>query len=262
MPLAMDEFVRIVENIAPRELAYDWDNSGLLLRCGDTVSNVLIALDATLTVAEEAERNGCDLILVHHPLIFSPVKALSCHKPQDAVLMKLIRSKISLYAAHTTFDRADGGINDVLAGILGLKDTKVIPGAGESLMRIGDLPQTLEKDALLARVKSALSVKSLRVSQTACLNISRVAVVGGSGGDFIAAAKEQGAQALVTGEAKHHHFIEAAAYGILLIEAGHYDTECAFADAIYISLQSRLNEVQLDLGLKKAENEKAPYAFD
>ncbi len=262
MPVTMDDFVHIVEDIAPRELAYDWDNSGLLLRCGDTVSNVLIALDASLSVAEEAQRSGCDMILVHHPLIFSPVKSLSCHKPQDAVLMKLIRSGISLYAAHTTFDRADGGINDVLAGSLGLKDAVVIPGAGESLMRVGELPQTLEKDAFLARVKSALGVKFLRVSQTVELNISRVAVMGGSGGDFVAAAKEQGAQALVTGEAKHHHFIEAASHGILLIEAGHYDTECAFANTIYMSLQSHLNEVQLDLGLKKAENDKAPYVFE
>lgn len=262
MPVTMGEFVRLVEDIAPCELAYDWDNSGLLLRCGDSVGKVLIALDATLSVAEEAERKGCDMILVHHPLIFSSVKSLSCDKPQDAVLMKLIRSGISLYAAHTTFDRASGGINDVLADILGLSGVSVMPGAGESLMRVGDLPQTLEKNAFLSRVKAALGVESVRLSQTACGRISRVAVVGGSGGDFAAAAKEQGAQALVTGEAKHHHFIEAAAYGILLIEAGHYHTECAFVDTIYMSLQSRLNEVQLDLGLKKAENDKAPYVFE
>lgn len=262
MSVAMDEFVRIVEDIAPSELAYDWDNSGLLLRCGDTVGNVLIALDATSAVAEEAKRKGCDMILVHHPLIFSPVKSLSCHKPQDAVLMKLIRSGISLYAAHTAFDRADGGINDVLAANLGLGNVKTIQGTGESLMRVGELPQTLERNAFLSHVKAALGVESVRVSRTACERISRVAVVGGSGGDFAAAAKEQGAQALVTGEAKHHHFIEAAAYGILLIEAGHYHTEYAFVDAIYMSLQSRLNEVQLDLGLKKAENDKAPYVFE
>lgn len=262
MPVAMDEFVRIVEDIAPRELAYDWDNSGLLLRCGDTVSSVLIALDATISVAEEAQRKGCDMILVHHPLIFSPVKTLSLHKPQDAVLMKLIRAGISLYAAHTTFDRANGGINDALAKDLGLCNVSVTHGAGESLMRVGHLPETLEKDAFLERVKTAIHVESLRVSQTACARISRVAVVGGSGGDFAAAAKEQGAQALVTGEAKHHHFIEAAAYGILLVEAGHYDTECAFVNTIYMSLQSRLNEVQLALGLKMTENEKAPYVFE
>jgi putative NIF3 family GTP cyclohydrolase 1 type 2 len=110
-------------------------------------------------------------------------------------------------------------------------------------------------------VKAFLSVESLRVSQAECGKITRVAVVGGSGGDFVEAAQKEGAQALVTGEAKHHHFIEAAANGILLVEAGHYDTEYAFVDAIYMSLQSRLNEVQLALGLKKAENDKAPYAF-
>ena len=120
----------------------------------------------------------------------------------------------------------------------------------------------LEKNEFVSRVKAALGVPSLRVSCTECSRISRVAVVGGSGGDFIAAAKKEGAQALVTGEAKHHHFIEAAASRILLIEAGHYHTECAFADAIYMSLQLRLNALQLTLGLKKVENEKAPYVFE
>ncbi len=262
MSVATDEFVRIVEHIAPRELAYDWDNSGLLLRCGDTVSRVLIALDATPFVAEEAKRRGCDMIFVHHPLLFSPVKSLNCHKPQDAVLMKLIRAGISLYAAHTTFDRANGGINDVLAKNLGLRDVIVTPDAGEMLMRVGNLPEAMEKNVLFARVKDSLGVESLRVSQTECGKITRVAVAGGSGGDFVAAAKMQGAHALVTGEVKHHHFLEAAAYGIVLIEAGHYDTECAFVDAIYMSLQSRLNELQLTLGLKKTENEKAPYVFE
>lgn len=261
MPVAINEFVRIVETIAPRELAYDWDNSGLLLRCADTVGKVLIALDATPAVALEAQNKGCDMILVHHPLIFAPIKSLSCQRSADGVLMALIRAKVSLYAAHTTFDRALGGINDALAQKLDLSDVSTIQGEGESLMRVGQLPKAQNKAEFLARVKTALGVESVRVSRTVCDEISRVAVVGGSGGDFVTAAKRAGAQVLVTGEAKHHHFIEAAFADLLLVEAGHYHTECAFADRIYMSLQSRLNEVQLDLGLIKAEDDKAPYAF-
>ncbi len=261
MPVTMEEFVRIVETAAPRELAYDWDNSGLLLRCGSAVSRVLIALDATMAVAQEAKDKGCDMLLVHHPLIFSPLKSLSCENSTDAVLMALIRANISLYAAHTTFDRAAGGINDALAERIGLGNVSTVAGEGESLMRVGELKAAMDRGAFAAHVKKVLGVPAVRISEADCGDIARVAVVGGSGGDFIAAAKSAGAQALVTGEAKHHHFIEAAAAGLLLIEAGHFHTECAFADSIDMSLQSYVNEVQLDLGLMKAENDKAPYAF-
>lgn len=261
MSVDIDEFVRIVERVAPRELAYPWDNSGLLLRCGDTVSRVLIALDATPAVAKEAKDKNCDMLLVHHPLLFSPLKSLSFDNAADAVLMTLIRSNISLYAAHTTFDRAQGGIGDALAQRLGLCDVMTVPDAGEMLMRVGELEQTLNKSELVTHVKQVLAVEAVKVSAGDFDGIKHVAVVGGSGGDFVAAAKSAGAQVLVTGEAKHHHFIEAAAAGLLLIEAGHFHTECAFAERIDMSLQSLINEVQLDLGLIKAENDKAPYVF-
>jgi len=261
MAVNMDEFVRIVENIAPKTLAYDWDNSGLLLRCGDTVSRVLIALDATAAVVNEAAAKGCDMILAHHPLIFKPFQSLDCRKAQDGALMALIRRGISLYAAHTTFDRAADGINDALAQRLGLCRVIAATGEGEMLMRVGDLVPPLGRNDFLESVKAALGVEAVRVSATECGIVSRVAAAGGSGGDFVAAAINEGAQALVTGEAKHHHFIEAAAQGLLLVEAGHFHTECVFAQRLYMSLQSSINELQLDLSLMMAENDKAPYTL-
>lgn len=259
MPVTIEKFVQAIEKIAPRELAYDWDNSGLLLRCKDSASRVMIALDATADVVDEAVREGCDFLLVHHPLIFAPIKTLSFDHPTDAVLMRLIREGISLYAAHTTFDRAQGGINDTLGAKLGLKDVRTVQGPGEALMRIGQLPKNYDDEAFITLVKTVLGVATIRASCAQCGKISSVAMVGGSGGDFVQAAKNEGAQALLTGEAKHHHHIEAAACDLLIIEAGHYETECVFVERIFMSLQSWLNEVQLELGLKKAKCEKAPY---
>lgn len=259
MAVTMDEFVRLVEKVAPPELACDWDNSGLLLRCGETVGRVLIALDATMEVADEAIKGDFDIILAHHPTLFSPVKALDHRKPVDAVIMKLLRNGISLYAAHTTFDKATGGINDILAKKLGLIDVRIAPGPDDGLMRVGELEQPMDKAAFLAHVKGALDAAGIHASDWLGGQVRTVAVLGGSGGDFATATKAAGADALVTGEAKHHHFIEAAAYGMLLVEAGHYATEHGFVDGIFMSLQSRLNEVQLHLDLKKAESEKAPY---
>ncbi len=259
MAVTMDEFVRLVEGLAPPELACGWDNSGLLLRCGETVNRVLIALDATMAVADEAAVGGYDMLLVHHPTLFSPVKALDHRQPTDAVIMKLIRSGISLYAAHTTYDKAHGGINDVLAQKLGLADIRVASGPDEGMMRVGELAQPLDRNAFLERVKRALGENAVRASGWAGRQVRTVAVLGGSGGDFAAAAKLAGADALVTGEAKHHQFLEAAALGLLLVEAGHYATEHGFVDGIFMSLQSRLNEVQLLLDLKMADYETVPY---
>jgi putative NIF3 family GTP cyclohydrolase 1 type 2 len=115
--------------------------------------------------------------------------------------------------------------------------------------------------AFADHVKSTLGIKYLKTSRAVCDSISRVAVVPGSGGSFLQAAKAAGADALVTGEAKHHHFLEAAALGVLLAEAGHYDTERWFTDRVFMSLQARVNEVQLDLGLKKAAIENSPYVY-
>jgi dinuclear metal center YbgI/SA1388 family protein len=256
MAVTMDEFVRFVEEIAPRSLAYDWDNTGLLLRCGDTVSSVLVCLDATQAVADEAATFNCDMILAHHPLLFSPVKSLDFAHATQGVLMSLVRNGISLYAAHTSFDRAQGGINDALAEMLGLADVKT--AGEEGLMRIGALPKPCTKETLIQRVKQSLGISHVRASSGFEGRVSCVAVVGGSGGEYAAEAQRAGAQALVTGEVKHHHWLEAEATGLMLIEAGHFDTERCFVDAIFGRLQSRVNALQLQLGLKKAECMQAP----
>ena len=256
MAVRIDEFVGLVEEIAPRSLAYEWDNTGLLLRCGDTVSKVLICLDATQSAVDEAAACGCDMILAHHPLLFSPIKTLDFAHATQGVLMRLIKNGISLYAAHTSFDRVQGGINDVLAELLTLVDVQT---AGEDgLMRVGRLQQPCAQEALAACVKNSLGISHIRVSSGFEGLVSRVAVVGGSGGEYAAEALSAGAQALVTGEVKHHQWLEAKAMGILLIEAGHHDTERCFAEAIFGRLQLRINALQLDLVLKKAECMQAP----
>lgn len=259
--MTMDEFVRIVEDIAPREMACEWDNTGLLLRCGETVERVLVALDATMAVADEAIEGGFDMILVHHPVIFSPLRALDHRAATDAVVMKLISAGISLYAAHTSFDKASGGINDMLAARLGLKDVHTAPGPEDGLMRVGKLDAPMETAAFLDLVKRAVDAGGLRATEACGAKVQTVAVLGGSGGDFVAAARASGADALVTGEAKHHQFLEAAAMGLLLVEAGHFNTEHGFVDDIFMSLQSRVNEVQLHVHCKKAQCENAPYRF-
>jgi dinuclear metal center YbgI/SA1388 family protein len=261
MPAALDDFVRAVETIAPLSLAYEWDNSGLLLRCSDRISSVLITLDVTDTAVSEAAAKGCDMILSHHPLMFDAVKRLDCHRTTDAVMMRLIRYGISVYSAHTSFDRAVGGINDAFADKLGLKNVEILPGLGEDLVRTGYLEKPLAVKELAEHVKRSLGIDAVKVSQTDIEAAGKVAIVGGSGGDFIKAAKDAGAQALITGEAKHHHFLNAQAQGVLLVEAGHFDTERCFVEQAFMSLQSQLNELQLNLEMYKANSVRSPYKY-
>ncbi len=261
MPAALDEVIGAIEDIAPLSLAYEWDNSGLLLRCGDKVSRVLIALDVTKEIALKAEQLGCDMILAHHPLMFEAKKRFDCRKTSDAVMMSLIRSGISLYAAHTSFDKAGGGTNDELAQKLGLENIEVITGSGEGLVRVGCFKIPLSKNELAEHVEHALGIDTLKISLSDIDMIEKAAVVGGSGGDFIEAAKKAGAHALITGEAKHHHFLEAQAQGVLLIEAGHFNTERCFVEKAFMSLQLRLDELQLNVDLFKADNVQSPYKY-
>ena len=261
MSVSIDDFVGAIEKIAPADLAYDWDNTGLLLRCGDDITRVLITLDITSAVIDEAQQKGCDMILSHHPLMFEPVKRLSYSDAGDAFLMRLIKEGISLYAAHTSFDRAEGGINDILARRLMLCDIEKISGPGEDLIRTGKLKKALDKEQLVEHVKKTLGADVLRLSRSGKDEIRKIAVAGGSGGAFVETAKKLGADALLTGEAKHHHFIQAEALSILLLEAGHFHTERYFIEEAFKSLQSCMDEVQLTLELIKANNLWAPYEY-
>lgn len=261
MSVAIDDFVGIIETVAPLELACDWDNSGLLLRCNDKISRVLITLDVTHAAIDEAIENGCDMILAHHPVIFEPINSISCEDTGGSLLIRLIKKGISFYAAHTSYDIVKGGINDILCKKLGLTGVKVVSADKIDFLRTGYLKDACDKEKLVNHVKQTFGIKALKISDINCGIIDKVAVVGGSGGDFIIAAKKAGAKALITGEAKHHHYIEAEAQGLLLIEAGHFNTERYFSEEIFLSLQSCLNDVQLPLDLRISKFEKAPYEY-
>ncbi|MDO4566697.1 MAG: Nif3-like dinuclear metal center hexameric protein [Oscillospiraceae bacterium] len=221
------ELNEIINKTAPYELAAEWDNCGLLLDCGLEINSALFALDATNEALAEAERLGCGALVTHHPAIFGAVKALSAPDPVVTAAMK----HISLFAAHTCWDSASGGVNDVLCERLGVEDKEFWPPFG----RIGSL-KSENPAALAEKVKKALGLK--RISYVDCQNrIERVAVVGGAAGDLIAAAKWCGCDAFITGELKHHEALLAKQIGISAIAAGHFATEAISMRAFCESVQ-------------------------
>lgn len=214
-----------IDRLAPFWLTMDFDNTGILV--GDRnreVSCALLALDCTPAVVEQARQLGAQLIITHHPVIFHPLKRVN----EDAVVYQLIRSDIAVISAHTNLDIAQGGVNDALASAIGLRDCRGLELLNEQtgawLGRIGTLPEPLFPEAFAAHVKSCLNAASVKFA-AAPRAIHTVALCSGSGADCLDAAISAGADALLTSEVKQHEYLAAAAAGISIFDAGHFDTE-------------------------------------
>lgn len=356
-----------MEELAPLRYAYDWDNSGVNLYLHDDVERILVCLEVTPAVVEEAAALGCDTIVCHHPMVFRPIKGLRKANPVENLVLAAVQARCNVYAAHTSFDCAPKGMNAVLADKLGLTRQRLLaqertdgfckivvfvpqeaaekvkealfsagaggagaysrvsfsapgtgeffPGAGSHPARgragsleqvpelriecmcpeglaekaaaaareahpyeepaidiiplaypktpvgigvVGELLEEMPLADFLAMAKEKLEAPLIRFSGSA-ETVRRIACVGGAGGEFFPEARRAGADVLLTGEAKYNHFADAAAMGIVLAEAGHYDTEKGFVDAVSHYLQKRINRVQYIVHVHSSRKGERPY---
>ena len=211
-----------------RSLSAEWDNDGLM--CASDVqrpvTRAVVALDATITAIRRAEKTG-SVLITHHPMIFRGAKTVVAGDAIPDRIIEAVRSGVAVMSFHTRLDAADGGVNDVLAERVGIS---VVSKFGDdetpTLGRIGTLedPVTLEEFARL--VKGALGAPFVRFTGDGMKTVSKIAVVGGSGGDFIDAARRAGADVLLTGEVGYNRAEDGAETGkIAVVEAGHYHSE-------------------------------------
>lgn len=224
--MTVSELYRYLNEKIPPELSLDWDNDGLAC-CPDPgakVRRVLVTLDPTEAVVDYAIREGYDVILTHHPLLFKGVKAVNCGTGSSRKLVKMIRAGVSAMAFHTRLDALTGGVNDIFADLLGIRDTVPFGADGEMIGRIGSLPEAMPFSDFCALVKQRLGAPVLLASD-AGRPVFRVAVLGGEGGDDLEAAFRAGADTFVSGRLGYHRMIDAPEMGLNLIEAGHYFTE-------------------------------------
>lgn len=220
--MLLKDFIANMESIAPRELAFEYDNPGLIVGTERSeIRRVLVALDCTVSVADEANEKDCDLVLTHHPLLFRAVKRIAPDDPATAAVFRLIRYGIGLFAAHTNLDCAEGGVNTELARRLGLVNETPVPP--ENLCRIGELPDPMGFLEFAKLTEKALHTR-VRIAGPERL-VKRIMVCGGSGGSEYRLAAENGADVLVTGECKHSEAIEAVTAGVNVVVGGHYETE-------------------------------------
>ena len=247
MTVTVQQVLDELRRFAPPELAQDWDNVGLLVDAGRPVTGVLTALDITAEVVQEAAALGCELIVAHHPVIFHPIKALA---PGDVPAL-LVQKGISAICMHTNLDAAEGGVNDTLAAILGMRDTRSFAdGCG----RIGTVDET-SAAALAAFCQKTLGPGVHYVE--AGRPVRCLAEVSGAGGSYWQEAMALGADCLVTGEAAHHNGIDARRCGFGLVVAGHWGTEHPLAAV----LKDRLARAFPRLTVGAAAAARGPYTY-
>ena len=220
--MTVREFYKALSAIVPRELGCDWDVDGLNV-CPDPdreVKRVLVALDATNEVVNQAVAEGYDLIFTHHPMLFGGLKNVLADDYDGAKVIALCRAGVSAVSFHTRIDAAEGGVNDILAGLVGLEEVEV---AGEErIMRIGTLAEPVSAAVFAARVKDALGAPAVLCAD-AGREVRRVAVVGGSGKSEVALAIASGADTFLTGELKYSQYCDTDKLNLLV--AGHFYTE-------------------------------------
>ena len=242
----VQQVYEVMQQLAPPELAEHWDNPGLLVDCGREVSRVLVTLDITPEVVEEAAAGGCELIVSHHPVIFSPLKKLT---PRD-VSFQLVQKGISAICMHTNLDAAEGGVNEVLAGFFGMREMEPF---AEGCGRVGSIdpitvPELAKKaqQALASRCNQPLDGPAVQVKfADTGKTVQRLAVISGAGGSMFEDALAVGADCLLTGEANHHAAIDAVRLGLSLVVAGHYATEFPVCAAIADRLRTAFPELEV-----------------
>jgi len=242
----------VLEAAYPRADALDWDRPGL--QVGDPtwpVLRVLVSLDVTRAVLEEAAEVPATLLIAHHPLLLAPLPSLTPATAPGALALQAARSGIAVAAAHTNHDAADdgSGTSDPVVRLLDLGGVTTLcpparPGS-RGLGRVGDLREPMTLAELTQRVASGLPAPHLRLVGDPGRTVRRVAVLGGSGTSAIGDALAAGAEVLVTGDVRHHVALDALELGLALIDAGHHATEAAAMPA----LASRLADVARAAGL-------------
>lgn len=242
--MTVSELYAILNERIPASLSCEWDNDGVMCLPDPAreVKKVLLPLDITEAVVDQAVAEDYDLIISHHPLLFRGVKHMTVYDPVARRTIKLCRAGIAAFSFHTRLDALTGGVNDVLARRLRL--TNVTPFGDDGIGRVGTLAEPMSAEAFAAMVADRLNAPTVTLTESG-RPVCRVAVLGGSGGDNVMAALATGADTYVTGEAGHHWLIDAPEMGLNLIVAGHYHTEYLVLEQLAIILDELLPDAHI-----------------
>ncbi|GHU61781.1 GTP cyclohydrolase 1 type 2 [Clostridia bacterium] len=255
--MKLKEILDILENFSPLHLACSWDNPGLLYgNLNKDIQSVYLCLDITNRILEDAREKGVDLILSHHPLIFSPLSTLDGRHLGSSKVCQLVQADIAAYSIHTNFDVVPDGMGKIAAEVLGLAIEKPLEKLGEfqnkaygigvighfyseeSQNNIEEVPLSI----VLDRVKKRFELEQLIYYGSLQKSIQKIALSPGSGKGMSKMAWEMGADVLISGDITHHEAIDALDMGLAVIDAGHYGIEYLFVYFFQNFLQKHFGE--------------------
>lgn len=247
------DVIRYFETKFPKELAYEWDNVGIQVGTLNIVAKkILVTLDVTKEVVKEAIDKKVNMIISHHPLLFTPMDKIIFDTPRGWIIKNLIKHNITVYSAHTNYDTAEGGMNDEFANILDLKNVNLldeIAGIG----RYGDV-ENISFSKFLDNLKTNLKLESVKVIGNTDKTISKVGISGGSGSKHMYQAKMRGCDVYLTGDVTYHTALDAVSLGLTIIDIGHH-AEKIFMDAIIKLLSEQFKDIEFI----KSEVNTNPY---
>lgn len=258
------DIINEMEKFAPKFLKEDFDNVGLMV--GDKekeVKRILLALDCTLEVIEEAKNNNIDLIITHHPLIFRKPSSITTDTLQGKKIIELIKNDINLYSSHTNLDSAQDGLNETIMSILGFDKNEVIEvnkhsrdGKKEGLGRVVSLDKEILLEELISKVKEKLNISGIKVV-VGKSTVSKLAIINGSGQDFFEKAVKMGADCIITGDTTYHYASDYKEMGISIIDAGHFASEWL----VYLNVINKIKDNFKDVEVFISEKTEDPYKF-
>jgi len=254
--MKLQRIIDTFENIAPLRLAEEWDNVGLLINPlkQSSVKKILLTIDLTEAVVDEALAEKADLIVSYHPILFRPVNRLNADNAYDRMVMKLIQKNIAVYSPHTALDAVIGGVNDWLADGVGEGDVSVlqpIPESNAGQGRLVELKKAVQIKTLAQRIKNHLGLKTLRIASPAeNVPIKTVALCAGAGTD---AFKGIRADCYLTGEMSHHNVLAAKLSGSHVILCEHTNTERGYLPSFAKILAKALPGIEITCSSEDAD---------
>ena len=243
------EFIKVIEGFCPLDLQESWDNCGFQVDTGKAdIKRVLVTLEVTNEVIDEAIEHEADLILAHHPMLFSPIRKVLKDDVIGGYIHKLIKHDISVYSCHTNFDKLDGGNNDYIGALMELENIRPFD-QDNGFCRKGDTPFEITFIELIHKAAEAFDIdeKFFKTVGDLSKTIETVGWCSGAGSEFLQAAKTEGCDLYITGDLKYHEAQMAKELGLCVLDAGHYGSEKIFTEnmADMVRLECRNQDIEI-----------------
>lgn len=270
MQILVKDVLEAIDSIAPWDLAEAWDNSGLQVGNPESVvRRIGISLDVTQEVINESISSGIDCLITHHPFLFKPLKKIDFSSHEGIVIQKAAKSGLSIISAHTNFDVAVNGLNDILSYRIGLRETAALvraKGTGDldkqtGIGRVGHFVSDISLSELAMLVKETLGLKNLRYVGDPNKILKKAAVCSGSGGSLLNDFFRSGADVYISGDIKYHEARDVEARGLAIIDIGHFGSEILMVPALAERLRDFFSSSGDLVEIMEIGSEQEPFVF-